>query len=384
MKLFYFNSILLLPLALISQDDVSEVGSLPQQIWETSGLIFHNGKLITHNDSGNTPQLFEMDTTSLQITRTVTIANATNTDWEDIAQDSDYIYIGDIGNNLGDRQDLNILKIAKSDYEESDTVTAERIDYIYENQNDFTTTQNSDWDAEALFVLGEDLIVLTKQWQSQGTVAYRVPKLPGAFLAERIDSNQINGLVTGADYDSDNNKLHIVGYSTFLTPFFVEIEGVQENSILSGLVTKTDLNIGIAQTEALTQVGNTFYVSSEEFSNTTPPITSASRLFRFTLNSEDEEPGGGDGGEPNPETPSVSDNLILYRSFGSRILNYNLNLDAPIFGMGIFDSVGRLIQFTPLEHIRGTSVDLSELGPSIYHLAFFYGDAIISKPFILD
>ena len=193
-----------------AQGDIQVVGSLPQQIFETSGLIYYDGKLITHNDSGNLAQLYELDTVSLEIPRTVTIENATNVDWEDIAQDDTYIYVGDIGNNNGDRQNLAVLKIAKQDYDTSDTVAAERIDFFYEDQENFTTSPNSDWDAEALFVLGEDLVILTKQWQAQGTVAYRIPKFPGAFLAERLGSYPVNGLVTGATFDPQSNALYLV------------------------------------------------------------------------------------------------------------------------------------------------------------------------------
>ena len=393
MRVIVLHIAFLLSIGLLAQDDITEVGPLTQELWETSGLIFYNGKMITHNDSGNTPQLFEIDTTSLQITRTVSISNAINTDWEALTQDDDFIYIGDIGNNSGDRQDLKVLKIAKSDYDSSDVVAAELIDYFYEDQEDFTTEQNSDWDAEALFVVGDDLIILTKQWQSQGTVAYRLPKLPGAFLAERLDSYQVNGLVTGAEYDMSSNTLYLVGYSTFLAPFFVQVDGVVENSIFSGTQTKSDLNAGLAQIEAITKVGNTFYVSSEEFNNTSPPVSSASRLFRFSINDEieeeeeeeeEEESEEGEEENPIPESPELTGDLILYRSFDSKILNYRLDSDAPIFGMGVFDSIGRLILFTPLESIRGSAIDLSELPPSLYHLTFFYGDQIISKPFILN
>ena len=96
---------------LFSQESIEVLGVLSNEISETSGLIFHNGKLITHNDSGNTPQLFEIDTVSYQITRTVTLSNVANIDWEDIAQDSEYIYIGDFGNNLGTRTDLSLSLI---------------------------------------------------------------------------------------------------------------------------------------------------------------------------------------------------------------------------------------------------------------------------------
>ncbi len=370
---------------LYAQNDVQSVGPLPQTISETSGLIYHNGKLITHNDSGNTPQLFEIDTVSLAVTRTVTIENAINVDWEDLAQDDEYIYIGDFGNNTGDRQDLAILRVAKAAYDRADTVSAERIDFFYEDQEDFMTTQSSDWDAEALFVLNDDLIVLTKQWQSQGTVAYRLPKLPGAFLAERLDDYQVNGLVTGATYDAASSELYLVGYSQFLSPFFEIIEGVTDNTIFSGEKTQTILDIGFAQIEAVEQAGATFYVTSEEFINSSPPISSASRLFRFTLDEDDlppeeeeeEEEGENpfDGGQPN------NDQLVIYKRFDSELLNYRLNTSRAIFGMGIFDTSGRQVQFVPLEELQGDSIDLSTLGPSVYYFTFFLKGKTVSKPY---
>ena len=74
-------------------ENVDEKFTLPETVAESSGAIFFNGKLITHNDSGNENRLYEVDTISGAITRTVTITNAENKDWEDIAQDEEYIYI---------------------------------------------------------------------------------------------------------------------------------------------------------------------------------------------------------------------------------------------------------------------------------------------------
>ena len=137
----------------IAQEGFVELGELPDDVFETSGLLFFNDQIVTHNDSGGAPVLFEIDTVSRQITRTVTITNATNMDWEALTQDEDYIYIGDFGNNVGIRQDLTIYRIAKEDYLDNDTATAETIFFSYEDQTDFTDTGNSDWDAEAFFVL---------------------------------------------------------------------------------------------------------------------------------------------------------------------------------------------------------------------------------------
>ncbi|MGY8913934.1 MAG: T9SS type A sorting domain-containing protein, partial [Flavobacteriales bacterium] len=137
----------------LAQENVRELGLLPETVFETSGLIFYNNKIVTHNDSGNTAQLFELDTVSLQITRTITISNAVNIDWEDIAQDDTYIYIGEIGNNNGSRRDLAVYRILKTEYDKSNSVEAEIIEFSYIDQTDYTPSANSDWDAEALFVL---------------------------------------------------------------------------------------------------------------------------------------------------------------------------------------------------------------------------------------
>lgn len=363
-----------------SQTDITELGALPQQVFENSGLIFFNGNLITHNDSGNAPELYEIDSNTLAITRTITITNADNIDWEDMAQDDKFIYIGDFGNNNGDRQNLRILKIAKSDYTNSDTVTAQSIDFIYEDQTDFTTTSDSDFDAEALFVLDGELIVLTKQWQAQGTTAYRVPNFSGAFLAERIDSYQVDGLITGAAYNETTNQLSLVGYSQFLFPFYVLVEDVQSSTIFGGSKTKTNLSIGQAQIEAITFEGDQFYISSEEFSNP-PLVNSPSRLFTFTLDNEEEANPPDD----NPdESDSTNEELLAYKTFGSQSLNYRLNTQRAITGMGIFDLSGRMVMYEPLESISTEPIDISSYNQSIYYLTFFLIDEAISVPFFKD
>jgi len=98
-----FFSVLFLKAQTVSTSDKF---NLIESISETSGLIYYDNKLITHNDSGNAAELYEINSVNGSITRTITISNATNIDWEDIAQDDTYIYIGDIGNNSGSRTDL--------------------------------------------------------------------------------------------------------------------------------------------------------------------------------------------------------------------------------------------------------------------------------------
>ena len=127
--------------------------ALPVNLSESSGAIFFNNRLVTHNDSGGENKLYELDTNSGLVTREITITNASNIDWEDITQDDSSIYNGDIGNNVsGNRTDLKIYKINKSDYLSSETVNAQTIAFSYSDQTDFTpkTANSTESDAEAL------------------------------------------------------------------------------------------------------------------------------------------------------------------------------------------------------------------------------------------
>lgn len=168
---------------------------------ETSGLLFYNNNIITFNDSGGEASLYEMDVSNGNITRTVTITNATNVDWEDIAQDASYIYIGDIGNNNGDRTDLKIYKISKNDYNEpDDTAVAEVISYSYADQVDFTPSpNNNNWDAEGLISYGDNLLIFSKNWVDNMVNVYSIPKTNGTHSAPLESSYNTNGLITGAE-----------------------------------------------------------------------------------------------------------------------------------------------------------------------------------------
>ena len=114
---------------------------------------------------------------------------------------------------------MAIYRVLKTDYLANETVTAETISFSYEDQSDFSDTGNSDWDAEAFFVLEDKLIILTKQWKSQGSVAYEIPKMPGVYTATRKGATENIGLVTDVDYNKETGELYILGYSTFLQPF---------------------------------------------------------------------------------------------------------------------------------------------------------------------
>lgn len=367
---------------LCAQEDVRVLAELPTEISETSGLIFYRDKLITHNDSGNTPQLYEIDTTTYQITRTVTVTNVENIDWEDLAQDEEYIYIGDFGNNVGIRTDLKIYRVAKQEYDESDTVTAEQINFSYEDQTDFTNNGNSDWDAEAFFVLDDQLIILTKQWQSNGTVAYALPKIPGTYEADRIDTFAIEGLVTGATYNPLTDVLFIVGYSSTLSPFTAQLTGVTSTVIFNSTIIRANLSIGFAQVESIAYADETtYFLTSESFMRTTPNINLVATLFKFDSESNSEpEP------EPEPESEfeSGEETIIVFKGRLFNFLEYQSSINKPIIKRSIFDTLGREITSVLGEDIQDNRVDLSALQNGIYYLTFYFSDDTVAIPFYKD
>jgi hypothetical protein len=266
----------------------AEKFALPTSLSESSGAIFFNNRLITHNDSGGENKLYELDTISGLVARTITISNATNVDWEDITQDNNNIYIGDIGNNVsGNRTDLKIYKISKSDYLSSDTVNAQTIAFSYSDQTDFTaaSANTTEWDAEALVSFDvTNLIVFTKNWANGITKGYLIPKTTGTYSVSPLPTTlNSGGLITGGTYNPLTAKLYLVGYSNMLQPFVWQCEGFSGSDTFSGTNTKTMLSsLGFEQTETIAYVdANRYFITSESFSNI---ISNYAKAIAFSTN----------------------------------------------------------------------------------------------------
>lgn len=273
--------------AIAQISNVEEKLRLPKALRESSGIIFFNDKLVSHNDSGNKNKLYELDTISGTVTRTITITNARNVDWEDMAQDDTHIYVGDIGNNSGKRTDLKIYKIDKSEYLSATEIAAEVINYSYSDQRDFSSNfNNTEWDAEALISYDKDhLIVFTKNWVNGRTKAYPIPKKIGTYSVSPLPSTlNSEGLITGATYNPYTEKVYLIGYSSLLQPFVWVSENFLGMDIFSGTNTKTSLNsLGFEQAEGITHVGaNRYFITSEAIR--IPLISDYAKLVSFTTN----------------------------------------------------------------------------------------------------
>ena len=237
---------------------------------ESSGLLYLNGKLLTHNDSGGEAAIYEMDTSTGVQSRKVIIQNATNIDWEDIAMDKDYIYIGDFGNNQGSRTNLRIFKVSKQDYLSQDTIMADTIRFNYSDQIDFTpSTFSTNYDAEALISYGDSLYIFTKNWGNSHCNIYPLSKSPGDYSLVKTDSLNSQGWITGAVCDSANKQIMLIGY-TFNTSFFIKLNNWNNTLFSSGQSNRQIVQPNSSiQIEGIAQIDNTHYfISSEKFQST--------------------------------------------------------------------------------------------------------------------
>lgn len=212
---------------------------LPECLKEISALEFLNDStLVGINDGGNAAEVYLLNLEGALI-RSVRITNATNVDWEALARDENYLYIGDIGNNLNKRKDLVIYKVALNDVLIQNEVNAVRIEFRYEEQTAFPP-KNSEmkFDAEGLAYDNQHLWLFTKNrsvpWDGISLV-YQVPTTPGSYRLSVIEKLHIGDegwwadAITGADmYEG---KAYFTTYSRICIFNFAENSFSLERSI---------------------------------------------------------------------------------------------------------------------------------------------------------
>jgi len=136
---------------------VSGPTMLPE-IPEASGLAISrrtHGVIWSHNDSGNAEVLFALDAAGNLRGRVRLPARAR--DWEDVSAAScgsgECLYIADIGDNGMTRRRVRIYRVPEPAPTDTNTATPEVFDATY---------ADGPHNAEAMFVIGEDLFIITR------------------------------------------------------------------------------------------------------------------------------------------------------------------------------------------------------------------------------
>ena len=269
---------------------------------ETSGLQWAGGSLWTFNDGGPTATatIYRISTTSNVILQTVNLDGATITDWEDIAFDGTYFYVGDFGNNgTGIRTDLKIYKFPisaiPSDYAANPTVTVpssqvEVINFSYSDQTDFSTStsNNTKFDCEAMIVDGGKIHLFTKNWVDVNTTHYIINgTTAGMYSAMPLETLATNYLVTAADKAPGKNIIVLLGYqaSGSANHFMHLLSDYSNGYFFNGNKRRIDLPNAatMGQAEGITFTdATTGFISNEEFFGAIPSRLRSFNTAAFT------------------------------------------------------------------------------------------------------
>ncbi len=197
--------------------DVGRVAAA--DITEASGLIAsraHPGVFWTHNDSGGDAAVYAIDDSG-ETLGVWALEGTFALDWEDIALGPgpepgvDYLYVGDIGDNLAFRPDVTVHRFPEPDPTSSGLVTdaiSLRLGYPIPSV-----------DAEAMLVdpIDGDLVIVTKSstgesvvLQASATSLGSDPIIP-LFEIARLELGP-GSFVTAADISPDGTMVALRGY----------------------------------------------------------------------------------------------------------------------------------------------------------------------------
>ncbi len=248
---------------------LQQIAELPAALEECSGLAFFGNRLWTHEDGDGFDQLYVIDTLTGALLQTLTLPGTDNKDWEDLAEDSENLYIGDFGNNQGNRTNLNILKIKKSNILAGNPV-AEVINFSFSDQTNFTPAPNAnDFDCEAFFFWNDSLHLFSKNWVNFKTRHYVLPATPGTHVAQLRDSLAVQGQITAADISDDGTAV-LLGYNVSTSETFLWLLFDFAGSDFFG-GNKRKISMGsaifVSQPEGIRFRNNRYgYICSERFS----------------------------------------------------------------------------------------------------------------------
>lgn len=182
------------------------------EVEELSGLVrsrAHPGLLFAHEDSGAGPVLEALRGDGALAGR-MTVAGAAALDWEDIAaapgpDGEPLLYVGDIGDNAGERASIDIYRVAEPAVGPTATAPAARLTLRY---------PDGAHDAEALLAdpLRDELVIVTKGLLSGRAYSVSSLRPAGSRTTLRRGPAIDLGLVTAGDVSADGRVVALRSY----------------------------------------------------------------------------------------------------------------------------------------------------------------------------
>ena len=220
----------------------------PDEVVESSGLAQHQGLIWTINDSGDGAYVYGLNEAG-NLVKKVAIKHANNVDYESLAQDQQYLYVGDIGNNYGRREELVIYRLAWSDLtriEQFGSVKAEKIKVQLNDRSKYRHRKAHNYDFEALTVKDDELWLFSKNRLDGNTELYRFPKTPGLHRVNIAASFDTKSLITAVDIHPETNMAALLSYQIRRFSFvsYLWLVPIKDSSLDWGLAKSHQIHPG--------------------------------------------------------------------------------------------------------------------------------------------
>ena len=183
------------------------------RLTECSGVVASRqfpGTFWVHNDGGGPKrQVLYAMTRNGQPQSEFRLTEAVLADWEDIAiDDAKHLFIGDIGNNDGKRDELAVYQVDEPN-------PAGGSGFIQATKSWKLRFPAQPFDCESLFVWKDHGYVVSKVFKDARAEIYRFPlsDTPGPHALELVAKTKIESPVTGADISPDGKLLALVAKS---------------------------------------------------------------------------------------------------------------------------------------------------------------------------
>ncbi len=198
-----------------------------QRIDENSGIAFsrrYPDCIWTHNDSGSKPHLYLVSVRTGHTLATLKIEEATNRDWEDIVcyrrADTNYIAIGDFGDNHKRRSDYQICILPEPDldfpvdHSATDTEIVPISDWI-DLQFTFDDGESRNTESIGYDCIDDCFILMQKIYPDEtgpaGVFSLEIPEQSDTLQAEQLCEIKIKDL-TAMDISRDGTQLAMRAY----------------------------------------------------------------------------------------------------------------------------------------------------------------------------
>lgn len=281
---FTFFIIVLMGSCQMNSSDLEELFDFPEDLDEVSGITYSDDSKILWalQDRGNSNEIygFKLDGSH---EKSLTIANATNRDWEDITTSaSGDIYIGDFGNNANERKDLCIYKVEQSELQNNVAYSAYKIEFSYPEQTEFPPSKEERYyDVEGFFEFQEHFYLFTKNRSKNfdgTTFVYQIPNLSGVHKAQLVGTfktctNYNRCAVTSVALSPKKDKIAILTQSKLIL-----FQDFTADNFLEGKRRDIDLNHFSQKEGVVFKDQHTILIADERNKR------SGGKLYQYRLN----------------------------------------------------------------------------------------------------